>query len=396
MKSFLYLEPYVYININEKEGLILNTFNHLLYTTSDAQVLAVLRELIASDRGHLIEYDSLLTNELRQFIDWLRKSYSGDFLPLSDNQCLPFQLLPSIENFSFTEIKENKICDILFYLNSSCSLNCQSCNLYHKQTPFCKNDNREILSPQQIQSFLQEVGKHRINRISLVGGDIFNESLKEYTSLFENIKCEKHIYIHIDRISATTIDLLNQCRFKLVILIPAEYCLNTFIKKSKMFTLLKYKYIIKKIITDEVSLKSYYSKFPNINYMPIYHQNMSFFEKYVFMDKEDISCKKVNMQELFNNYNFNSFFMGKIIVNSDAKVYVSFEKKPIGNIKNQETVRTLLKDLYEKQSLWRLTRKDVKPCNACIFNTICPPLSNYELAIKRNNLCKYWNHNVTC
>lgn len=117
MKSFLYIEPYVYVNMNEKKGLLLNTFNHLLYVTSDAQILSILRNLTNSERGNLILYNKSLTKEIRQFIDWLKASYSGDFLTNSDSQKLPYQLLPNIENFSFKEMKENKICDITFYLN---------------------------------------------------------------------------------------------------------------------------------------------------------------------------------------------------------------------------------------------------------------------------------------
>ena len=54
MKSFQNIEPYVNVNMNEKKGLLLNTFNHLLYVTSDAQILSILRNLTNSERGNLI------------------------------------------------------------------------------------------------------------------------------------------------------------------------------------------------------------------------------------------------------------------------------------------------------------------------------------------------------
>lgn len=387
MKSFLYIEPYVYVNMNEKKGLLLNTFNHLLYVTSDVQILSILRNLTNSERGNLILYNKSLTKEIRQFIDWLKASYSGDFLTISDSQELPYQLLPNIENFSFKEMKENKICDVTFYLNSSCSQGCESCNLYNKQTIFCKNNNSKKLSLQNISSFLEEIGPHRINRISFIGGDIFDDSLKDYVALLRNIKCEKNIYIHITQITTDSIQLLNQCGSDITILVPDQYDLDTLIEKINRLSSLRCKYVINKIIKDEESLEIVYNQIPNINYIPFFNQNIKFFKKYVFMDIEDLKSIKTNMQELFNNNNFNSLFMGKIIVDSDLHVYVSFAEKSIGDIKTLESIRTLLNKLYDDNSLWKMTRKSVSPCNTCIFNLICPPLSNYELIMKRNNLC---------
>ena len=39
---------------------------------------------------------------------------------------------------------------------------------------------------------------------------------------------------------------------------------------------------------------------------------------------------------------------------------------------------------------WRLVRKKIKICQDCLYNQLCPPLSNYEYAIGKNNLCHVW------
>lgn len=36
---------------------------------------------------------------------------------------------------------------------------------------------------------------------------------------------------------------------------------------------------------------------------------------------------------------------------------------------------------------WFSTRKLVTPCNKCIFNILCSPISEYEYSLKQNNLC---------
>ena len=42
---------------------------------------------------------------------------------------------------------------------------------------------------------------------------------------------------------------------------------------------------------------------------------------------------------------------------------------------------------------WRLVR-DSQPCDRCIYQFICPPLSNYEEAIGQTNLCHVKNLNL--
>ena len=38
------------------------------------------------------------------------------------------------------------------------------------------------------------------------------------------------------------------------------------------------------------------------------------------------------------------------------------------------------------KSWWKL-RTNIKPCNNCLYNLLCPPISNYEYVIGKYNLC---------
>ncbi len=42
---------------------------------------------------------------------------------------------------------------------------------------------------------------------------------------------------------------------------------------------------------------------------------------------------------------------------------------------------------------WLRARKNAIPCKNCVYNSICPPVSNYEYVIGRNNLCTMWDEN---
>ena len=44
---------------------------------------------------------------------------------------------------------------------------------------------------------------------------------------------------------------------------------------------------------------------------------------------------------------------------------------------------------------WQKIRAVESPCNDCIYNLLCPPLSGYESVIGKNNLCKFKWKNIS-
>lgn len=382
---FLYVEPYVYITVKSGQGLVLNTFNNKVYITSNEQVVQILSNLLASDRGNLIPLNTDYIG-IDEFIAWLRKSFSGDIFSTSSTDTLPIQILPNFSDFSFNEISKNKIYDITFYINTQCPSNCYLCGSLSKQMIYCrKKHHTETLSVNTIFFFIRKIGIDRIRSISFTGGNIMHKDLYKYLELVKGICCEKHLYIHITQLSVDNIDMLSGCDFNISILLPPQYELHRLTDLIKIMQLLNLKYDICQPILSEETLTS--NKGIDINYVPYYDQNSIFFQKYVFLNQEDLISKKTTMQELINNNNFNSYFLGKLIVDSNSDVYISLADKVIGNIATETSINNLIESLYANDSLWRLSRKSTSPCNTCIFNLICPPISNYELQIKRNNLC---------
>lgn len=57
--------------------------------------------------------------------------------------------------------------------------------------------------------------------------------------------------------------------------------------------------------------------------------------------------------------------------------------------------------IIRKRGIWFRVRNQVQPCRTCVYEVLCPPLSNYEYALHRNNLChihvakkKYNDHDL--
>ena len=126
----------------------------------------------------------------------------------------------------------------------------------------------------------------------------------------------------------------------------------------------------------------------DIRYFPFYdNNNRSFFEDAVCISEDDIILQNLSMNDIYNRTHMNTFFWGKLIVDSDGDLFVSFMDDKLDNV-NQVDVRYLLSTLTNDESLWKRLRRDVEICDQCLYNSLCPSISNYELAMNRYDLCK--------
>lgn len=93
-----------------------------------------------------------------------------------------------------------------------------------------------------------------------------------------------------------------------------------------------------------------------------------------------------SQKEININRTINSIFFGKLTIDSNGNIF-SYPEKIEGNIQSTNLLEYMI-NMFNSNSLWFKTRANVFPCNNCVFNSICPTISNYELYFKKNNLCK--------
>jgi pseudo-rSAM protein len=60
----------------------------------------------------------------------------------------------------------------------------------------------------------------------------------------------------------------------------------------------------------------------------------------------------------------------------------------LGNINTISLLELIAKEL-EQNTAWRKIRNN-KPCNECLFQYLCPSISNYEMTLERENLCTHY------
>lgn len=119
--------------------------------------------------------------------------------------------------------------------------------------------------------------------------------------------------------------------------------------------------------------------------VPVYTgDNLPFFRKHVFLDREDLAEPGLSKREVFAHQLLNTHFFGKLYVTPDKKVYANLNRPPLGT--TDDTVYDLLYREITEGSSWMLTRSE-GACRSCPYRWLCPSPSNYELVIGRPDLC---------
>jgi pseudo-rSAM protein len=106
----------------------------------------------------------------------------------------------------------------------------------------------------------------------------------------------------------------------------------------------------------------------------------------VFIDREDIFQEKSDMRKIQVRGEVNPLHYGHLTILNNGHIHANIYEPKIGKLGNDSLYDVLDKALYKRKS-WRRIRAKVKPCNQCVFQMMCPPISNYEYALGRYNLC---------
>ena len=389
MKAYLYLEPYVYLSLAGDSVLLYNTLSSSCYTFNNGSLCKIFQQFSESSNRVLpIELESYHKDpDWSRLISWIKDSFSGDLIPM-EGRNLPFITKPNLEPFSEPEIIESKLINLTIYLDSTCSLDCPYCGKYHKQLTFCKKSNkRQSIDFKRLAHFISELSE-RIESIHIVCNQIstITTGLKLLDAI-SNLDCDIMFYIHLRNLLSVDRETIQAVFSKKTIILADSYYDRDILLEyidyiNHVFS--KHEYHI--VVRDLHAMLETDSD--DIRYFPFYdNNNRSFFEDAVCISEDDIILQNLSMNDIYNRTHMNTFFWGKLIVDSDGDLFVSFMDDKLDNV-NQVDVRYLLSSLTNDESLWKRLRRDVEICDQCLYNSLCPSISNYELAMNRYDLCK--------
>lgn len=399
-KHWLYLEPYCYLNSDERSGVIHNLLDKSIKIFDiSPDVACLMTSLRDYNNGYCIQIDEkmLSKNSVVAFICDLRELFCGDILDCENHREKPFVFYPKLkilkDKSDKIHIGENilyKLKELYLFINGSCEFNCIDCDKIHKQTFHCTKASG-ILNIKDIQRVITTLEESNLKKIHITGGDIFSHpDLDNFIDMLNGINCEKVYYVHYKNFMKFKDEINTILRGNVSIRVLVNFPIDETIFNNLIGDNITIKRFDAKIIFMISSYDNFidYNKLNlgiNSNIVPYYNGfNYDFFENYVFIRKEDLNGTHLSRNDFFAKSCVNLNYWGKLIVQANSKVLLSNNTPPIGNI--HQPLKDLLINVFDDESPWFKLR-DFGVCEKCAFNLICPQISEYEHYMNKWDLC---------
>ncbi len=375
------IEPYMFVSITDQCALLYNTLDGVTLESNKTQVIELLRETLQQENCGVV----LLTNErykqkhISDFIRDLRNNYMGDIIDVALSKGKPVQLLPY---YNFPNKQE----------------------IYKRQNFSPLQDVLENLSEINIRvgattnitkliPFLQSIpGNPTFNII----GDIESvENYRELLSYFDQHPAPKNIVCSYQNVVALQPDFENNFSYQITASFPIDVKQWDRANEILLGQTLPVEFVFDVSSEDDIQqaeqlIEQYqiekYKLKPNYT-----GNNIRFFEENVFLTKEDILSIPLTIKDFFARQAMNSYDFGKINIMPNGDAYANLNHPLLGNIYTNNIHEIIHKEVEEGKSWLRI--RNQAPCTDCVYQWLCPPPSNYEIAIGRPNLCHVKNNN---
>jgi pseudo-rSAM protein len=329
-KFFVYNHVYV-AKTSGGEMLLYDTKSGNHFETTSAVALKIIDEIYKPVNLDIMDFSEeyLGNTEAMEFVDTAVKMNLGKLIQEEERMSTVINLLPilnlqdDIERISQDpelSIGENSIRylnELNIYLNEDCRQSCSFCNSYYRQTKSChKGRNSHYLPLNTVKLLLDSLEKTSLKTINILGGNIFlYPFLKEQVCVLQKYDFEFHFYYHLENVPDD--DLLQNFHKEVIITFPMNIKLiERYAEKYQDNKDLKYRFFVENEdqIMEIEDVKQKYS-INNYNIIPIYNGiNMLFFDKNVYLDKEDIFSSIIEMRKIFCNQKLNINNFGKLFI----------------------------------------------------------------------------------
>ena len=416
---WLYLHPYVHVSIKKDRAILYNSLNaRLLEYKGNPQILKLIKRLNSNKNLYVIRLlPKNVDRDISRFIRELKRDFCGDLVESSFSTGKPAQFKPGLclqkgvdlfltlsSRDKIRILKKDTLKDYLevmhLYVNDRCHLDCRICQKAFKQFPYCfKTAQKQELSVREIKGVLDSAKGSRLKKIDILGGNIFKHS--EYFQLVDLLNGKKNLvkeyFVHYLNIPGQKRCLEAQdnksSRVKLLIDFPLKED-----RLNEALTLLKQSakdFVYQFVVEEEADVGKVEqviseNKIENFNLSPYYNgYNTSFFKENIFVDRENIAASSPSMQDIFIRTTLNRYSLGNITIFSNKEVYANVNNPKLGKLGEKDLFFLIAGELHGGRS-WAKVRKNVAPCKSCVFNALCPPITNYEYAFGFYNLCSIW------
>lgn len=405
------LDNYVHVSVKGHSVLFYNPLNgKILEYNLNESVLKLVRRL-QSPKNLLViclSQKELLNPEISQLVHDLRGYFMGDLIDTSLTRIKPLQMMPYTKVHKNAEIIKKRpdrsvgdnmmkyLVEVSLYINSHCSRDCDICGSAYKQFLCCTRPKyrKKELSIQSMEDLFKQLPE-LLGRVNILGGDFFKFSkLEELLAILNGLSFEKVFYTHYlnlfhqkEKFRLFPVDSYS---FNIVVTFPLEE--NQWKMSMALLQARSIKTGFLFIISSETDIAraeeliiSY--QLDNYSFHPFFNgKNLEFFQRKIFLNKEDLQEAKPTDKELHARQLVNPFLFGRLTILSNGDIHANVNASRLGTLNKDSIHNAVYNEMYRGKS-WRRIRKRIESCKKCTFAALCPPLSNYEYVMGRNNLC---------
>ncbi len=410
-KFYFYIEPYVYSNLLANKLLLYNTFSYssLVFEFSDINSFEIIKRIFLKENNRCIEINDILISnfEFVSFINKCKSLFMGDLIQcFVDPFVIDFKPKINSDNKKYSvdgkweSLKlRNTLHELTIIINNPSTL-CDNNLLLEtglKQILFpCfdNNKNDENISFPRLENYLSDFDISRLINISIIG-DIF--LLNDYSSFIDFFKKSRiTISLYYKDISENYFAKIVNLSQNIEILIWVDQSIdfNKIEKLNESGIHHKIKVYFRFIISNENEVQLLENTLTNmmINYnlIPFFIKtNLSFFEEFIYNAKPEILNQELLDRDLLSRMYINQLFYGNLFIFPNGDIQSNLNLNRIGNINTDHLIDGLKRVNFDVDEAWHMTRNNVSPCDACVFQFMCGPISNYEFTLGKMNLCSY-------
>lgn len=411
LRYWFYIESYVHISIKREHLLFYNPYTgKIIEYTAKPEILKLAKRLQSPVNLQVIPLKEMELNrpEIREFVNTMRKYFLGDIIDTAHSEGRPVQMPPIVKiQKDVKYLKEDKLrsigedimdylSDIWIYINDRCSQDCAICTQGYRQFPCCtstKRGNHE-LDIERLRDFFEEVKNCSLN-INILGGNIFAYSqLDHLLRLLISHQHRKVFYLHYLNVVVNSSQLKRLVGCRGLVKIPVTFPVNE--EKLKMALEMSAEVGLKTALHFVIRDEGEFEKADALaSVLPIENPefnvfydgtNLDFFRENIFIDREEIENVKPSLKDIYARRAINPLNFGHLSILPTSRVYANVNHPSLDILGRHSIGDIVFKEMNEGKS-WRSIRKNVLPCKQCIFNALCPPISNYNIVIGKNNLC---------
>lgn len=418
-RLLLYIEPYVYVNINGNKALLLNCLNQNFLETDESNEIELVKKL--EEHNRILEINEIIEKkpQFKLFINKLRRKRIGDliekqkfknpipfspFLKLHDEKKIIkysdqkrleklIESVPSrdkINLFRDKEVGENIIqtlSELNIYINNSFT-DLTYKNAY-SQVLFPRSEILGDLNFSLLNKLLHSICKEQC-LVNIIGNYLNDYPYwNELFSLLKNENFNFQIHFHYKDGIITNRSILDVNKNIWITFPIEEKCMHNYFfingidEKTNLFFLIKDEkefHLVQNMITKY--------KLNNVKIYPFYFANDFFCKEALAYSKKDLLNSKILEKHIYINQIVNRNNFGSITILNNGDAHSNVNDPSIGNIKNNSLHQLLFHELKNGIS-WKRTRNTVEPCKDCLYSNICPPITNIELSTKKFNYCNF-------